>query len=185
MPVPAPRIHADTSGLARSPVLGRVRLLLAFSLLVALTLGCGGEEGPNDPPGQTSNIPAALQAVLGDYNITYDAEITKAGQAPRKVKLASPATISVTASQPGVMAVPEGMTIPGLQPEDIIFGAAYVQNPVHVFMGTQTADQHGDFGVWSSVWIGLPPDQVDLEYTVCDQGEDRFSCSPMSWIRST
>ena len=151
-----------------------------FTAVVVLAmLGCGGEVGRSGLESGDPKIPTALSAVLGDYSITANATMSNAGGwTMRLAPGASPATLSLRASRPGVMGVPNGMTIPGITPSDIIYGAAYVQNPVHVFMGTTTQDQHGDFGIWSSVWIGLPPNPVHLEYVGCE-GEGVFGCSPV------
>ena len=156
----------------------RKRCALFVSLLVCALPGCGGGDDPAGP-GTTDNIPAALRATFGSYDVTYTATISKHGGPPEPVPLdKAAAAIEISGSQPGVMGVDPGTVIPGVAPEDVIFGAAYVQNPVHVFMGTASANQHGDFGIWSSVWIGLPPDPVDLEYVGCG-GQGFFSCSPI------
>lgn len=147
-------------------------------LLVCALSGCGGEDGPAGP-GVEDNIPAALRDTFGSYAVTYTATITKDGGLPEALPANKTAAfIEITGSQPGVMGVDPGTVIPGIAPEDVIFGAAYVQNPVHVFMGTASANQHGDFGIWSSVWIGLPPDPVNLEYVGCG-GQGFFNCSPV------
>lgn len=154
------------------------RRLLFACLFACMLLGCSGGDDPSGP-GTDDSIPAALRATFGTYNVTYTATITKAGGSPEPVlpdKAA--AAIEITGSQPGVMGVDPGTVIPGLSPEDVIYGAAYVQNPVHIFMGTATANQHGDFGMWSSVWLGLPPDSVNLEFVGCD-GQGFFNCSPV------
>lgn len=152
---------------------------LVWLVVIATGLwGCGGDD-PADPGGDTSNLPAALVATFGTYDITYTASITKA-DGTRRVLGADKvgAAIEISGSQPGVMGVDPGTTVPGVDPADVIFGAAYVQNPVHVFVGSDTQNQDGDFGVWSSVWIGLPPDAVDLQYDGCEGEGGPFACSP-------
>jgi len=147
-------------------------------ILVVLTFGCGGDDPGQPEP--TSNLPAELLATFGTYDITYTTSITRA-DGIREVLVADKiaAAIEITGSQPGVMGVDPGTTIPGIAPEDVIFGAAYVQNPVHVFIGTDSQNQDGDFGIWSSVWIGLPPGPAQLEYVGCSGSDGPFRCSPV------
>lgn len=156
------------------------RILRLTPILLVLAAGCGGDDKPADPAPAASNIPAALSAVFGDYDVTCNVQITKAnGSTAIAAATSTSAVVEIRESQPGVIGLSEGETIPGLDSTELIYGAAYVQNPVHVFLGTATANQHGDFGIWSSVRIGLPPDPVELEYAGCGDGSSgRFSCSP-------
>ena len=156
-----------------------------LAVLILGLVGCGGDsDDPSGPGGDTSGLPPALVATFGTYDITYTTAITRADG--KKQILAADkagASIEISGGQPGVMGVDPGTTVPGVEPEDIIFGAAYVQNPVHVFVGTGTADQDGDFGIWSSVWYGIPADAVDLQFTGCNGVDGPLRLFPPSSSR--
>jgi hypothetical protein len=65
-------------------------------------------------------------------------------------------TVTLKAPRVGVMAVPPGMTIPGVKPSDIIFGAALMRNPIDVYVGTPSASVAGDQRIHTTLTFGIP-----------------------------
>ena len=135
-----------------------------------------------------------LAPFYGNYNVTYTGRVggeyqptdslvtgTTTGVVPFVI---TGGTVTLSASEPGVIAVPPGETIPGVAPEDIIFGAAVMQNPIQVFMGTPEASQSGDFGIFSMMRFGLPSDSNQLFYTG-DENLSAFSYVPIFYRRTT
>ena len=146
---------------------------------VLVLLGCGGADDPSHPADAAPDLPPSLVATFGTYNISCTTSITRSdGTSLLLGADKAGASLEISGGQPGVMGIDPGTTVPGVDPQDVIFGAAYVQNPVHVFVGTATADQDGDFGIWSSVWYGIPADAVDLQFTGCQGVDGPFACSP-------
>ena len=152
----------------------KIRIVSSLALLT-LFAGCGGDDSTG-PGGGGNDLPGALVAAYGSYDLTYTVTTTKADGASA-VKIAG-ATLEISASEPGVMGVDAGTVVPGVDPADVIFGAVYVQNPAHVFIGSDTQGQAGDFCLWSSVRYGLPADAAELEFTGCEGEGGPFACSP-------
>ena len=160
------------------------------AILAATSLNRGDDNGNDGPTGQDT-LP--LASFYGDYDVTFTGRTggeyqptnsIVSGTTTGIVPFSLAGTVSISASEPGVIAVPNGETIPGVAPEDVIFGAAVMQNPVHVFMGTQEASRPGDFGFFSMMRFGLPAGSNLLFYTGCSGG-GAFSCVPMFFRRTT
>ncbi len=156
-----------------------------------------GDEGDG---GATAGVESmALESIYGEYDVTIAGRVggpyeptgsIVSGTTAGVVDFAATGSVALSASQPGVIAVPSGTSIPGVAPEDVIFGAAYMCNPIHVFLGTRTVDAAGDFGLYEMVTIGIPADPVDIypEYDgrgQCEVPADQpFACSP-TFFQST
>ena len=136
---------------------------------------------------------SSVKPFLGNYKVTFTGKVggpyeptgsivtgTTTGILPFSLE----GNITLSESEPGVIGVPEGTTIPGINPEDIIYGAAVIQNPVHVFIGTEKATRPGDFGLYSMMKFGLPGDPNQLFYSGCN-GDGPFNCVPMFFRRHT
>jgi hypothetical protein len=93
-------------------------------------------------------------------------------------------TVTISVSQPGVIAVPDGGQVPGVAKQDIIFGAAVIQNPLRISIGTPEASEFGDFGIYTMMKFGLPADPGQLFYSGCTGAGGPFSCVPMFYRRS-
>jgi len=130
---------------------------------------------------------ASVDPFLGNYKVAFVGQVggpyeptgsiiigTTTGIVPFSLE----GNIKLSESEPGVIAVPEETTIPGIDPEDIIYGAAVIQNPVQVFIGTEEVTRPGDFGLYSMVKLGLPSDANQLFYSGCN-GDGPFNCVPM------
>jgi hypothetical protein len=130
----------------------------------------------------------ALRPFYGDYAVTFTGLVGGPYEPGNSLVSGTtigiqhavlPGTVTLAASQPGVIAVPDGVTIPGVAQEDIIYGAAVMQNPLHVFMGTATASKPGDFGLYSMMRFGLPAGPAILDYTGCTDYGGPFNCVPV------
>ncbi len=163
------------------------------SILAATALNRGDENGNDGPPDQGKFL---LSSFYGDYDVTFTGRTggeyqptnsIVTGTTTGIVSFSLAGTISLSASEPGVIAVPNGETIPGVAPEDVIFGAAVMQNPVHVFMGTQEASRPGDFGFFSMMRFGLPAGSNLLTYSggCSPGGGNAFDCVPEFFRRTT
>jgi hypothetical protein len=179
------------------------RLLLSVFLTAALLLLSGQQcsspspAGPNTPGiGQPrpGNAPAVLTSILGEYDVTFSGRVggpyeptnsIVSGTTTGIVNFTSSGYVSISPSKPGVIAVSNGQTIPGVNPQDVIFGAAVMQNPVAVSMGTIRASEPGDFSIFSMMEFALPSGSNQLLYTGCSGTGGPFSCVPMFYRRTT
>ena len=162
------------------------------SIIAAAAMQRTGDNS-NGSGGSPNQGPFLLSAFYSDYNVTFtgrtggeyqptDSLVT--GTTTGVVSFSRAGTISLSTSELGVIAVPHGETIPGVAPGDVIFGAAVMQNPLHVFMGTHEASRAGDFAIFSMMRFGLPADPSQLFYTGCS-GSSIFNCVPMFFRRTT
>jgi len=161
------------------------RLGLVLAILAALP-ACGGDDGGTDPDGgaPAANVLGPLAAVYGEYDVTLQIQYTWLDKGAVE-SFTRAGYVNVAASEPGVVNVPEGTSLPGIPPEAVMFGAAYVQNPAHVSMGTLGFDQHGDCGIISTLRFGIPiGDAYIFAYDGCDavadaaSGKGAFACVP-------
>ena len=152
--------------------------ILACLLLVA----CGGDgDADSGDSVPAAAIPNELSGVCCEYDLTFEIQLgwMKDGETRSFTR---PGSLTVRPSEPGVINVPEGTTLPGVSPEDVMFGAAYVQNPVSVSFGTTGFDTHGDFGIFTMVRYGIPiGGPYIFAYDGCDavaDGKGPFECVP-------
>lgn len=135
----------------------------------------------------------SVNPILGNYKVTFVGRVggpyeptgsiiigTTTGIVPFSLE----GNVTLSESEPGVISVPAGTTIPGISPEDIIYGAAVIQNPIDVFIGTKEVNRPGDFGLHSMMKFGLPSDPNQLFYSGCN-GDGPFNCLPMFYRRHT
>jgi hypothetical protein len=133
----------------------------------------------------------SIAPYLGNYKVTFTGTVggphepsgsIVSGTTAGIITFSLEGNITLSESEPGVIAVPKGTSIPGIKPEDIIYGAAVMQNPLRIFIGTEEASRPGDFGLYSSMKFGLPDDPSQLFYSGC-YGEGPFNCVPMFFRR--
>lgn len=134
-----------------------------------------------------------LALFYGDYNVTFRGQVGGEYQPTNSIvsgtttglsSFSTAGTISLSASEPGVISVPAGEAIPGVAPEDIIFGAAVMQNPIRVVMGATQASPVGNFSIFSLLKFGLPSGPTLLDRG-CSGGRGPFSCVPVFFRRTT
>lgn len=172
--------------IVRRPDCARCLRTALLVIALALIAACGDDGGGTAPDeGQpAANLPGALTDVYGEYEISLQIQYTWPGKG-RVASFTRPGYVNVAASEPGVINVPPGTELPGIPSSEVMFGAAYVQNPVHVSIGTLGFDQHGDCGIISTLRIGIPiGDAYIFSYDGCDAVADAgankgaFACVP-------
>lgn len=136
---------------------------------------------------------ASVNPFLGNYKVTFVGQVGGPyeptgsiiiGTTTGIVPFSLAGNITLSESEPGVINIPEGTTIPGIDPKDIIYGMAVIQNPFQVFIGTEKATRPGDFGLFSMMKFGIPSDPNQLLYSGCN-GVGPFNCVPMFLSRHT
>lgn len=167
-------------------VRSRLTRLSILAVTMVIVAACGSDDGGTGPSGNSpsANIPASLSAVYGEYDLTMQIQYTWLAKGAVTM-FTRPGYIDIRPSEPGVVNIPPGTSLPGIPPEEVMFGAAYVQNPVHVSIGTLDFSQHGDCGIISTLRIGIPiGDGYIFSYDGCDAVADvksskgAFSCVP-------
>ncbi len=171
-----------------------MKVLILTVLLGVFLTACGSGDSNGNGGGSQDSGADLLTPFYGNYNVTFKGQVGAEyqptgslvdGTTTGIVTFLTGGTITLSASEPGVIAVPSGETIPGMVPENVIFGAAVMQNPIHVFMGTPEASQAGDFGIFSMLRLGLPSEPNQLFYSGCSGAGGPFSCVPMFFRRTT
>lgn len=159
---------------------------LVLTLLLLFLQACGNGSSNNQPQ---SNV---LSGSYGDYNVTFTGQVggpyepsnsIVTGTTVGVVNFTRNGTITLSPPETGVIAVPDGVTIPGINADDIIYGAAVMQNPIRIFIGTSEASAPGDFGIHSLVRIGVPKKNPE-SVTINCSGSSAFSCSPEFFRRT-
>jgi len=161
----------------------KIRIILVLFIGFFFMI-CASIEASKDP----------LSSLYGDYDVVFTGQVggyyqptnsLVSGTTTGIINFSKQGAISMSKSKPGVIAVDPGETIPGVNPDDVIFGAAVMQNPIHVFMGTLEASQAGDFGIHSMMEFGIPSGPTQIFESACTPTKEKpFICVPKFFQRA-
>ena len=149
----------------------------------APTLGSSSAARPHADASAASDAAERLVSALGNYRVRVQGRAggpVQSSAGPVGGSLAGvlgfgyDAVLSVRGGEPGLINVPKGATLPGVNVQEVGYGKAQVTNTLDFQLSTQAQGPHGTFMLWSQAAAGVIASEERFERSCT--ASSAFSC---------